>query len=486
MNSVNIPEAKGVFTQPWSLKKAVGLLAVFGPAAIVASVSIGAGETIVVVRMGAWAGYSLLWLVLLSCVVKGVFVTYLVGRYTAISGEYIGHRLVRLPGPRGWLLIALIIFEMFGAPLAWVPIAKPCGDLLHFMFRDSLDGWFDSEIFWENLFTTVFIAMAMLLGLRLSFERLEKQQLVICGILVSGTVMGTMLVRPDLVKTLIGALSFGDLPVFPSWAPQDAIDHPMLTMATTFGYVGGSVFAYIAYSNWIGLHGWGLTGHRDIEAIRKRAFESDSYDYLPDDVEQAGKLRRLTAALRWDVGLGAVVLFVVSAAFMLSGAAVLYPLESRFEGWGLLTEQAHVWRNIHPTLVWIYYVCIIAALWGTLQALPEIYARVMQEFLQAIWPDREWNYDRLKRRICLYIFTVAVVIIWLNIPFDILIQIAGFIMANFAIALIMAAAVYLNFKLPPMYRTNGLVLTGAILSVVILAVFAAISGWGLAAKLIGS
>jgi hypothetical protein len=170
---------------------------------------------------------------------------------------------------------------------------------------------------------------------------------------------------------------------------------------------------------------------------------------------------------------------------MLSGAAVLYPLESRFEGWGLLTEQAHVWRNIHPTLVWIYYVCIIAALWGTLQALPEIYARVMQEFLQAIWPDRDWNYDRLKRRICLYIFTVAVIIIWLNIPFDILIQIAGFIMANFAIALIMAAAVYLNFKLPPMYRTNGLVLTGAILSVAILAAFAAISGWGLAAKLLG-
>ncbi len=435
--------------------------------------------------MGAWAGYGLLWLVLLSCLVKGVFVTYLVGRYTAISGEYIGHRLVRLPGPRGWLLIALILFEMFGAPLGWVPIAKPCGDLLHFLFRDSLSSLFDSEIFWENLFTTTFIAMAMLFGLKLSFERLEKQQLVICGILVVGTMMGTLLVRPDLVKTLVGSLSVGNMPPFPSWAPRDAIDHPMLTMATTFGYVGGSVFAYIAYSNWIGLHGWGLTGHRDIEAIRQRAFESDSYDYLPDDAEQVGRLRRLTASLRWDVGLGAVVLLIVTAAFMLSGAAVLYPLESRFEGWGLLTEQAHVWRAIHPTLVWIYYVCIIAALWGTLQALPEIYARVMQEFLQAVWPDREWDYDRLKRRICLYIFTVAVAIIWLNIPFDILIQIAGFIMANFAIALIMAAAVYLNFKLPPAYRTHGLVLAGAMVSMAILAVFAAISGWGLAVKLSG-
>ena len=82
---------------------------------MVASVSIGAGETIVVVRAGAWAGYGLLWLVVLSCVIKGGFVTYLLGRYTAISGEYIGHRLVRLPGPRGWLLLALIAFEMLGA-----------------------------------------------------------------------------------------------------------------------------------------------------------------------------------------------------------------------------------------------------------------------------------------------------------------------------------------------------------------------------------
>ena len=47
---VDIPETGGVFSQPWSVKKAIGLLAVFGPAAIVASVSIGAGETIVVVR----------------------------------------------------------------------------------------------------------------------------------------------------------------------------------------------------------------------------------------------------------------------------------------------------------------------------------------------------------------------------------------------------------------------------------------------------
>ena len=53
------------------------------------------------------------------------------------------------------------------------------------------------------------------------------------------------------------------------------------------------------------------------------------------------------------------------------------------------------------------------------------------------------------------------------------------------IALIMAAAVYLNFKLPSAYRTHPVVLVGALLSMLVLFVFAGISGWGLATKLAG-
>ena len=484
MEKVEIPEPSGVFAEAWSLKKLCGLLAVFGPAAIVASVAIGAGETIVVVRAGAWAGYGLLWMVLLSCLVKGAFFTYLVGRYTAISGESIGQRLVRLPGPRGWLLLAILLFEMIGAPLAWVPISKPCGDLFHFLLLDILPGA-QHEVLWENAITSTFIAGALLFGIGLSFERLENQQIIICGILVVGTITGTLIVRPDFFAALKGTFRFGEIPSFPAWAPADTIAHPLLTLGTTFGYVGGSVIGYIAYANWIGLHKWGLTGHKEIAAIRAHAAQSDEIDYLPNDSEQIGSLRKLIAPLRWDVSMGAIVLFVVTGAFMISGAAVLFPLETRFEGWSLLTHQAHIWAQIHPSLVWIYYICIIAALWGTLQALPEIYARVAQEFFAAIWPERDWDYMQIKRLICLYVFAATMVIVWLNIPFDILTQIAGFLIANLAIAMMMVAAIYLNFKLPSTYRTRPLVTLGAGLSTLVLIASAAISGWGLMQKLAG-
>lgn len=484
MDKVEIPPLRGVFAQPWSARKALGLLAVFGPAAIVASVSIGAGETIVVVRMGAWAGYGLLWLVLLSALIKGVFVTYLLGRYTAVSGEPIAHRLVRLPGPRGWLPLALVGLELSAAPLAWVAIAKPCGDLCHFLLRDLLPGGI-AEPVWENLFSTGLIALALGLSLGISFVSLEKQQVVLCLIMVTGTVIGTLIVRPDYAQALIGSLSFGQLPDFPAWAPEDAIKHPLLTMTTTFGYVGGGVLGYVVYASWISMHGWGLTGHEQIGAIRQRAAASARIDYLPEDAEQVGRMRRLLTPLRWDTGIGAVVLFVVTAAFMMSGAAVLYPLQTRFEGWSLLTEQAHIWAAIHPLLVWIYYICVVAALWGTLQALPEIYTRIIQEFFQAVWPASSWDYRAIQRLLCLYLFLSSLIFTWSDLPFDTLVQIASFVLANLAIALALIAALYLNFQLPPAYRTRLPMLIGGLVSAVVLGAIAGLGGWGLAAKLLG-
>ena len=488
---VVIPEPSGPLAERRSFRKLLCLMAMFGPGAIVASIAIGAGETIVVFRAGSWAGYDLLWVVLLACLVKGVFLTYLLGRYTAISGEHVGHRLVRLPGPRGWFLLLIVVLELAIAPLIWAAIAKPCGDLFrHLLAVAQQDP--AARAVWANLLTTAFVALACGFGLLLSFERLERQQLVICGILVGGTIIGTLMVRPDFGEALLGCLNFGRLPEkLPPWTPADARQHSLLTVATVFGYVGGTTMGYLVYAHWIDLHGWGLTGHEKIEAVRRRALAHAEIDYLPDDPEQVRRLRGSVAPLRWDAGMGALVLFIVSGAFMMAGAAVLYPmlasgeLTAGFQGWDLLTDQAHVWRGIHPWLVWVYYVCIIAALWGTLQALPEAYARVTQEFFQAIWPRRPWSYHKIRLVICVYLFITTSILVWSGASFDLLIQIASFLVSNLGLALVMWAALYLNHKLPPAYRTRWPVLAGGVLSAVALTAFAAISGWGLAVKLLG-
>jgi Mn2+/Fe2+ NRAMP family transporter len=497
-----------------SLRKVGRLAALFGPAAIVASVSIGAGETIVVVQAGAWAGYDLLWLVLASCVMKGIFLTYLLGRYTAVSGEPIGARLVRMPGPRGWLLVAIFALELAASGPLWAAIARPSGHLMLYLLEPALPiaqpqgtlggdavgaaaatspTWGLSRNTWESIFATSFIAAAILLGAGVSFKWLEKQQIAICCILVLGTMFGTLLVWPDFWAALVGSLRFGYVPPVPDWAPPAAREQPVaLTMTTTFGYVGGSVMCYMAYANFVGIHRWGLCGHPDIGAIRDRAAAGSPGDYLPQDAGSVKRMSRLVAPLRWDVTLGTLVLFIVTAAFMMAGAAALYPrlasgeITSAFQGWSLLTDQAFVWREIHPILVWVYYICVLAALWGTLQSYPGIYVRVTHEFLGALWPNQTFSFRRLRLGICIYVFAAAAALSWSSVNFSTLTNIVSFLSNSVALALAMLAALWLNFQLPARYRTRWWILAGGVLTALTLILVTAVSGFELFRQLLGA
>jgi Mn2+/Fe2+ NRAMP family transporter len=497
-DAIDVPQPEGVFAQPWSTAKLWRMLRLFGPAAIVTSVSIGAGETIVVVKTGSWAGYGLLWLVLASVLVKGFCVTYLMGRYTAVSGETFGARAVRIPGPRGWLLLAIILLELGAAGPLWAAIARPSGDLMHFLLErlvDAADGGDPGALLgiaaetWRALFGTAFVVVALVLGAGVSFASLERQQVIICVVLVLGTIVGTVLVQPDLRAALVGFLSIGYVPPIPEWAPADVRQQPLLTMTTTFGYVGGTVMCYVAYANWIAIHRWGLCSHPDIDSIQLRAAAGKPGDYLPDSASEVARMRRLLAPLRWDVAMGALVLLVVSASFMLAGSAALFPmlqsgkLGSAFEGWNLLTEQGSIWANIHPALVWVYYVCVLAALWGTLQSYPQIYARVTHEFLSSIWPKWKISFSRLQLAICFYVLIATVVLVWSDVQFATLTAIVSFLATNAGVAVAMLAALYLNFQLPPRYRTQSWMLAAGIVSAIILVAVSAISGWQLARSL---
>ncbi len=70
-----------------------------GPGLIVAGSIVGSGELIATTKTGAEAGFSLLWLIILGCVVK-VFAQIEFGRYAIISGKPTLRALDEVPGPR--------------------------------------------------------------------------------------------------------------------------------------------------------------------------------------------------------------------------------------------------------------------------------------------------------------------------------------------------------------------------------------------------
>ena len=481
---LSIPEPTGVYAEPWSWKKFRRMLGFFGPAALVASMAVGAGETILVTGVGAWAEYGLLWLILLSVLVKGVAVTYLLGRFTAVSGQPFGRMLAKLPGPRGWFILTLLTIELLALSIALTAVAKPCGNLVVHIFSDSLSAG-PTDTFWENLVTTVFLGLAIGLSLLTSYDILEKQQIIICGILVTGTILATVIVWPSVSGILFGTLSIGNLPAAPDWAPSAARNDYFLNLVTVFGYVGGTLSTYLAYSGWVAHRGWGMTGNADVERLGSRIDGTLKINYLKEDASQVKRMRVLLSPLKWDVSMGALVLFIVTAAFMIAGAVVLYPRQTVLPGnaWDLLTRQSSIWAQIHAALIPVYYVAILAALWGTLATIPEALTRFAHEFLTAVWPRfKSCSYRRLQTFIVIWFFISSSAAIWSDITFDLITQIVALLATNMGVGLVCFAAVYLNFKLPPAYRTRPAMLALGVFSTAVLLSAFVVSAAGMLQK----
>ncbi|MBX3444068.1 MAG: transmembrane Mn(2+) transporter [Planctomyces sp.] len=83
-----------------------GTLRQLGPGLIIAGSIVGSGELILTTKTGAQAGMTLLWLIILGCIIK-VFVQIELGRYSITRGVTTLAALNSVPGPRlrvNWIL----------------------------------------------------------------------------------------------------------------------------------------------------------------------------------------------------------------------------------------------------------------------------------------------------------------------------------------------------------------------------------------------
>lgn len=77
-----------------------GILRRVGPGLVLAGSIVGSGELIATTSTGAQAGFALLWLIIIGCIIK-VFVQVEMGRYTIISGKTTLDALHDVPGTVG-------------------------------------------------------------------------------------------------------------------------------------------------------------------------------------------------------------------------------------------------------------------------------------------------------------------------------------------------------------------------------------------------
>ncbi|MEE8452251.1 MAG: Nramp family divalent metal transporter [Thermoguttaceae bacterium] len=99
-------------------KTVFGIVRRLGPGLIIAGSIVGSGELIATTKTGAQAGFWLLWLIVIGCVIK-LFAQVEFGRYAISSGKTTMAALNEVPGPRlrvNWLIWYWLV--MFVASMA--------------------------------------------------------------------------------------------------------------------------------------------------------------------------------------------------------------------------------------------------------------------------------------------------------------------------------------------------------------------------------
>ncbi|MCY3778615.1 MAG: Nramp family divalent metal transporter, partial [Candidatus Aminicenantes bacterium] len=328
----------------------MGMLKLFGPGAIIASVTIGSGETVFASRGGAVFGYSLFWCFLVGSALKGLQV-YTGARFITLTGRHPLRSWMELPGPRGWFVLFVSVMTIVWMPF-WVGggLPKMLGEFTNWVvgFPDPDNA--SDYVFFGRLWGTFFILVALTFTWVQSYGFLERVQTVLVGLLLLCMVLAAAVSNPDLLALLGGTL-IPTRPRYDGWVLERFAEfrgrNPWVEMVTYLGAVGGGTQDYLGYVGMLREEGWGLLGIRGggpLDAGRENLKRGLAWLRAP----------------RTDVTVSFTCIFIFTLCFAVLGATILYPRQEIPSGFDLLTLQlGYLVRPdqsplVQTLLAWLY------------------------------------------------------------------------------------------------------------------------------------
>lgn len=368
------------------------LLRYFGAGAIIASVTIGSGETVFASRAGAIFGYGLLWAFMAAVLMKGVQV-YTAARYITLTGEHPMTAWGRLPGPRNWVPLTIGILSLLCFPFWLSGLPLLLGGTLNWIFKTDLD---------PRLWGTAAILISVTATWLQTYKVLEVAQTAIVAILLLSLLAACAASRPDLGSAAAGLVP--SVPHYPSWFvagyPKEAANPEWVLLVASFGAIGGGTYDYLGYIGCLREHRWGLMGAG-----------AGPIDPSEENVRRG---RTWLRAPLVDVGVGFASVLIFTLCFILLGAVVLHPkLEVPTSDTGLLSSQAQFLTQFSPALERLYQVGIFFAIYGTVYGAYEVYTRTAYECLAPISGRiREMPARRFKAWILTYCAAAGLAMLW--------------------------------------------------------------------------
>ena len=382
-------------------------LRLFGPGAIISSVTIGSGETLFASRAGAIFGYSLLWFIVIAALCKAVQV-YIGARYITLTGEHPAEAWARLPGPRSWFPAMLGFLSVVCMPFWLGALSIILGTTLNWVL--CLDAHPEqTQLLYARGFATAILFLAVALTLVQSYQVLEKVQTGIIAILLLA-VFASVVVSPAEWMAVIRGLFHVQLPVYPEWMPAkypEVIEREsaFVALVVFMSAIGGGTYDYIGYLSFYRDKQWGALASAKIESAGPPAIDESAANVAIG--------RSWLRAPIADVFVGFGCMLVFTLAFNILGAAILHPEQLVPEKFDLLTYQAQFFTQFGQGFKYLYQLGILMAIWGTVYGAFEIYTRTVYECARAVFPSvRHWPLRKMRLIVCLYAGLGGLVLAW--------------------------------------------------------------------------
>lgn len=351
-------------------------LTIFGPGAIIASLTIGTGELIFSSRGGALFGYRVLFLFLVILVFKWALV-FSTARHMVLSGVHPLRRWLELPlGPRGWLPAVMFVFATICIPI-WVSFhSSVLGDLFASLTgtKAVLNG--ATIHLWGALILACVVSLAIAGG----YAALEKAQIFVVVVLLIVVSVALILLQPDWLEMLLGTIWPRPL-AYPAWLLNDPrpelraiAEKPVWVEASLYvGVIGGASYDYLSYTSFLRNKRWGLAA---------TATDTSTLTALPE--ADRHQLRKWIRAPLIDCTLSFIVVMLFSAVFVASGWLVLGPKHQIPGDGSFLDHQAQFVTRLHPWLFPMYVLGTLFAMLGTLYGTLEVAPAVLRESFQLL------------------------------------------------------------------------------------------------------
>lgn len=321
-----------------------------GPGFILSASIVGSGELIATTALGARVGFTALWVIVLSCVIK-VALQLQFGRHAILTGETVMESFDAMRGPRvlgvGWP----IVFWLALQPLKILQVGGIVGGLALLMNMVA-PGLSVASWCW---------ALASVAAVMVALNRYAMIERVALGLLVGFTV---------LTLSSVAALQWTEFAITGAQVASGLrLDLPtnhaqLFLVLGAFGLTGVGGDEIMQYPYWLLEKGYA-------------AYAGERVEGDPDWERRARGWIRVMYA---DALASMVAYTVVTAAFFLLGAAVLHSQGLEPQGPELISTLAKLYTDsLGPWAEWLFLLGAFVVLFSTLFSALAVWTRIFAD-----------------------------------------------------------------------------------------------------------